>query len=211
MVIATSEGIKKELIEIRPQIDPDCILVKPNAIDVERFPALERSEPEAGAPFRLACACRIKPKKGLLHLVEAVHLLQRRGLQEELHPVGDADEWSQESRDYKGALDQRISDLDLWGTAHLNGQQNKEGVRRFLNIGHLFIAPFVETETGDKDGIPTALLESMATGLPAVAANAGSIAEVIDDGQDEVFVPQRDPGALANAIEALLREPGRRR
>ena len=45
----------------------------------------------------------------------------------------------------------------------------------------------------------------MATGLPSVATDAGSITEVIEDGQDGVLVPQRDSRALANAIETLLR------
>ena len=125
--------------------------------------------------------------------------------------MGTVDEWSQASRDYKRMLDQRISERELWGKVHLEGRQNLDGVQRFLGMAQLFVAPFVETETGDKDGIPTALLEGMATGLPAVATDAGSITEVIEDGREGVLVSQRDPVALANAIEALLRDSGRRR
>jgi glycosyltransferase involved in cell wall biosynthesis len=211
VVIATSERIKQELLDIAPQANPNRILVKPNAIDTEHFVSLERAEPEANAPFRLVCVSRIEPKKGLLYLVEAVHLLRQRGLRVEAHLVGTTDDWSEASRDYKRKLDQRISELDLWGTVHLEGRQNAEGVLRFLRLAHLFVAPFVETESGDKDGIPTAVLEGMATGLPAVATDAGSITEVIDDGRDGVLVPQRDAVALANAIEDLLRDPDRRR
>jgi glycosyltransferase involved in cell wall biosynthesis len=74
----------------------------------------------------------------------------------------------------------------------------------------MFVAPFVETESGDKDGIPTALLEGMSSGLPAVATDAGSIREVVDEGRDGLIVPQRQPEALADAIEALLADPARR-
>ena len=137
-------------------------------------------------------------------------LLRQRGLLVEAHLVGAADEWSEASRDYKRKLDQRISELNLWGIVHLEGRQNMEGVLRFLGFAHVFVAPFVETEFGDKDGIPTALLEGMATGLPVVATDAGSITEVVDDGRDGVLVSQRDPVALANAIEALLRDADRR-
>ena len=84
-------------------------------------------------------------------------------------------------------------------------------MRHLLGIAQLFVAPFVETEEGDKDGIPTALLEGMATGLPAVATDAGSIPEVIEDGRDGVLVSQHDPVALADAIDLLLRHPERRR
>jgi glycosyltransferase involved in cell wall biosynthesis len=155
--------------------------------------------------------CRIEPKKGLLDLVEAVHLLRERGVRVEAHLVGTVDEWSEASRDYKRKLDQRISELGLWGTVHLEGRQNLDGVLRFLRIAHLFVAPFVETESGDKDGIPTAVLEGMATGLPAVATDAGSMMEVIEDGVDGLLLPQHDPVALSKRIEALLRDRERRR
>ena len=206
LIIATSQRIKRELLEIAPNADQTRILVKPNGIDAESFPRVERANPENGAPFRLVSVCRIEPKKGLLDLVEAVHLLRQRGLPVEAHLVGTVDEWSEASRDYKRKLDQRISELKLWGTVHLEGRHNLDGVLRFLRIAHLFVAPFVETESGDKDGIPTAILEGMATGLPVIATNAGSISEVIDDDRDGVLVPQRDPATMANTIEALLRD-----
>jgi glycosyltransferase involved in cell wall biosynthesis len=50
----------------------------------------------------------------------------------------------------------------------------------------------------------------MATGLPVVATNAGSITEVIEDDRDGVMVSQRNPVALADGIEALLRDPVQR-
>jgi glycosyltransferase involved in cell wall biosynthesis len=207
IVIATSERIKHELLGIAPQVDPNRILVKPNGIDPECFPIFERAEPVEGEPFHLVSVCRIEPKKGIIDLVEAVSLLRLRGLNVEAHIVGSVDEWSQASREYKRMLDQRISELNLWGKVHLEGRQNFQGVVRFLGLAHLFVAPFVETDLGDKDGIPTALLEAMATSLPAVTTDAGSITEVIKDGRGGVVVPQRSPTALANAVEALLRDP----
>ena len=210
VVVATSERIKRELIELAPQADAGRIIVKPNGIDTDRFALRERSEPDDGKPFRLVTVCRIEPKKGLIELVEAVGLLRDRGCPVETHLVGAPDEWSADSRDYKRRLDQRISDLNLWGTVHMEGRQGAEGVQRMLGQAHLFVAPFVETASGDKDGIPTALLEGMATGLPAVATDAGSIPEVIENGRDGVLVPQRNPAALADAIESLLKDPERR-
>jgi colanic acid/amylovoran biosynthesis glycosyltransferase len=112
---------------------------------------------------------------------------------------------------YKGRLDALITERGLWGKVHLEGRQDQDGVRRFLDIAHVFVAPFVETETGDKDGIPTSLLEAMACGLPAVATDAGSISEVITTPEEGVVVPQRSPQAMASAIEALLSDPARRR
>jgi glycosyltransferase involved in cell wall biosynthesis len=211
IIIATSERIKGELLTLAPHVDPNRILVKPNGIDPEQFPIVERSEPAAGEPFRIATVCRIEPKKGLLDLVDAVSLLRQRGLCVEAHVVGAVDEWSDASREYKAKLDQRITELGLWGTVHLEGRKNLEEIKRFLRISQLFVAPFVETESGDKDGVPTALLEAMATGLAAVVTDAGSIPEVVDHGQNGIVVPQRNARALADAIEALLHDQARRR
>jgi glycosyltransferase involved in cell wall biosynthesis len=210
LVIATSERIKRELLSLAPRADASHILVKPNGIDTACFPVMRRHEPTAGAPFRLVTVCRIEPKKGLLDFVEAVKLLRSGGINVEAHIVGTTDDWSQASRDYKSAVDRKISELDLWGKVHLEGRQNLDGVLRFLGIAHVFIAPFVETDTGDKDGVPTALLEGMATGLPAVATDSGSITEVIDDGRNGLVGPQGNSTALAKAIAALLEDPMRR-
>jgi len=210
LVVATSERIRGELMALAPHVDHDKILVKPNGIDVERFPLLPRREPEDGEPFRVITVARIEPKKGLLDLVEAIHLLRDRGLRVEAHIIGVADDWSQESVEYKHRLDRRITELGLWGTVHLEGRRNLDGILRFHGMSHLFVAPFVETKSGDKDGIPTALLEGMSTGLPVVATDAGSITEVVENGREGLIVPQRDPAAMADAIEELLRDGSER-
>ena len=56
------------------------------------------------------------------------------------------------------------------------------------------------------ENCPMALLEAMATGIPAVAARVGGVPEVAPEGT-ALLVPPRDPGALAEAIAALLDDP----
>ena len=209
IVVATSNRIKRELIGIAPHVDPSRIVVKPNAIDSKRFPVSRRKEPDAGQPYRLVCVSRIEPKKGTLYLVEAVRHLLDRNIQVTAHVLGGVDQ-NAASQEYAQAVEARIRDLNVGGAVHLEGRKSEAEIRQFLTEAHLFVAPFVETESGDKDGIPTALLEAMATGIPAVATDAGSITEVIDHGQDGVIVPQRDSPGLAAAIEELLASPERR-
>ncbi len=211
VVVATSARIKQELAALAPHVSPDKIVVKPNAIDSEHFPVVERPQPGPEWPWRLVCVARIEPKKGLLHLAEAMRILKHeRGRRVELHLVGEPDRGNAASQAYAKELSDFCQQHSLWGTVHLEGRKPQTEVRRFLEGSHVFVAPFVETDAGDKDGIPTALLEAMATGIVVVTTDAGSMAEVVTHDVDGVRVPQRDGRALADAIERLLDDPGRR-
>lgn len=55
------------------------------------------------------------------------------------------------------------------------------------------------------------LAEAMAAGTPVVASACGGIPEIVADGETGVLVPPRDPGAIAEALVALLGDSGRRR
>ena len=203
IVVATSSRIKRELLKIAPNADPKRILVKPNAIDSRRFPVVERPEPAAGRPFQIACVSRIEPKKGIVYLAEAVRHLLDAGVNVSVHVLGGVDDKA-EFQEYARTVESRIATLGVGQALILEGACSPAKVRRFLEESHLFVAPFIETETGDKDGIPTALLEAMASGLPIVATDAGSISEVVTSGREGLLVEQRNGSALADAIRSLL-------
>jgi glycosyltransferase involved in cell wall biosynthesis len=63
---------------------------------------------------------------------------------------------------------------------------------------------------GEHEGIPIAIMEAMAAGLPVVSTLTGSIDELVTPGTG-TLVPQRDPQALADALEPLLRSNELRR
>jgi glycosyltransferase involved in cell wall biosynthesis len=57
------------------------------------------------------------------------------------------------------------------------------------------------------EGIPIALMEAMAAGVPVVASRLSGIPELVRDGVSGLLVPERDPVALAAAMERLARDP----
>ena len=61
------------------------------------------------------------------------------------------------------------------------------------------------------EGLPVALLEAMAYGLPAVVSPVGGIPDAFEDGRHGYFVPPDDPDALADLLGALLADPERAR
>ncbi len=209
VVVATSRRIKEELRQLAPGADADRIVVKPNAVDVTQFVPRVHGETPTGQPFRLVCACRIEPKKGLIYLVEAMAMLRRDGHPVKLHLLGAPDD-NAVSQGYAQELDALIARHGLGAVVHREGRKTGAEVKAFFARSDLFVAPFIETDSGDKDGIPTVLLEAMAAGLPVVATDAGSITEVIDDGWDGFLVPQRDPAGLAKAISRLRHDAAAR-
>lgn len=205
IVVATSQRIKAELGAIGGGRFDGKILVKPNGIDVARFAfvAPETRLAAGGVPEVIAVN-RIEPKKGLIHLIDALGLLKARGVVVRLNLVGGADAHTPSSADCYQQLLARIEQLQLGDAVVLHGVKQQHEFAPLMARSRVFVAPYVEVNSGDKDGIPTAVLEAMSSGLPVVATDAGSIHECVADGVEGLAVPQRDPERLADAIARLL-------
>jgi glycosyltransferase involved in cell wall biosynthesis len=90
----------------------------------------------------------------------------------------------------------------------MHGFLPQERIAELLRTVDAFVAPYVELPNGDKDGIPTSLLEAMAAGVPAICSDAGSILEAVDDQVEALVAPGGDPELMARAALRLLDEPG---
>jgi len=64
--------------------------------------------------------------------------------------------------------------------------------------------PSIVHSTGDRDGIPTVIMEALLHRLPVVASDVSGVSEVIRNGETGLLVQQRDPPALAKAIRTVL-------
>ncbi|HUV37589.1 MAG TPA: glycosyltransferase family 4 protein [Patescibacteria group bacterium] len=91
--------------------------------------------------------------------------------------------------------------LDLCGVLELTGY--RRDVPAILSLFDLFVLPSY------REGMPRALLEAMATGIPVVATDIRGCREEVVDGETGLLVPPRDPEALAAAITRLLADPPR--
>ena len=80
-----------------------------------------------------------------------------------------------------------------------------------MRAADLFVLPCRVAADGDRDALPTVLLEAMAAGLPCVSTPINGVPEIIEHGRTGVLVPENDPRALAAAIRSLLEDPVRRR
>lgn len=165
-----------------------------NGLELERFPFRPRAT-ISGTPHLLGVG-RLVEKKGFELLIEAARRLRDSGTECRVDIVGDGP--------LRDTLQNLISSYQLDDVVHLLGPRTQEEVRTLLGEADLFVAPFVVGTDGNADGLPTVLLEAMATGIPCIAGDVTAVGEVIRTGETGWLVPSGDVDALlACVVEAL--------
>lgn len=174
---------------------PSAKLVRsPIGIRLDRFTFHARAW-SAREPLRLLSTARLVEKKGIEYAVRAVAVLAARGVSLQYRIVGDGP--------LRESLQRLAQDLGAAGAITFVGAQPREAVIRELAGCHVFLFPSVKAADGDQEGQGMALVEAQASGAPCVATRSGGIPEVLEDGSNGYLVPERDPAAIADAIERL--------
>ncbi len=202
VLVATSRRIAAELQAFEPAAQPR-VLIKANAINTANFAPRPDNGENSDGTMQLLCVCRIDPKKGIEYLLSASRLLLDRGLRVHVRIVGAPDAHCEAAQAYARTLAMQVAQDRLGDAVSFMGQRNHGEIRAELVRASVFVAPYVDLANGDKDGIPTAVLEAMASACAIVTTDAGSLAEIIDDEEQGLVVAQRDALALANAIHRL--------
>lgn len=149
---------------------------------------------------RVLAVGRLDPIKGFGHLVAACGELARRGEPVDCRIVGDGP--------LRAPLQAAIDAAGLGDSVRLMGALPQAQVQRWLESSDVFVLPSVVTPEGDRDGIPVALMEAMARGLPVVSTTVSGIPELVAHGLEGLLVPPGDPSALADAIGRQLADRG---
>jgi colanic acid/amylovoran biosynthesis glycosyltransferase len=169
-----------------------------NSVDLRR---LGSPETNGGRERNVVLSvARMIEKKGLSDLVAACGILARRGVPHRLEVVGE------------GPLRRELETAaarDGVPASFLGALPNERVVERYRRAT-VFCLPCVVAESGDRDALPTSVLEAMALGLPVVTTSLNGLAEAVVHEQTGLVVPGRDPELLADALERLLGDPGLR-
>jgi glycosyltransferase involved in cell wall biosynthesis len=163
-----------------------------NGLDLERF----RYTAPATRPPLIVSVSRLVEKKGIDTLIDACALLRAAGRDFHCAIAGSGPEHA--------ALAAQIARLDLHNQVSLVGPLPQGQVIDLVQTAAVFAAPCVVGADGNRDGLPTALLEAMALGTPCVATDVTGIPELVRHGVTGLIVPERDPAALAGALDRLL-------
>ena len=137
--------------------------------------------------------------KGHRYLIEACSLLGAKGVDFLCEIIGEGPLLSElKLQIFKSNLRQRVV---------LAGGMSRDAVADQLARTDIFILPSVRAARGSREGIPVALMEAMAAGLPVVASRISGIPELVKDGRTGLLVMPRDSHGIARAIEVLINDP----
>ncbi len=153
-------------------------------------------------PYRLLTVARITEKKGLPTVYHALRILADQQVLFQHSLIGDGDD-----REQILAL---IKKLNLESSCRLLGTKPHSEVLEQFKRSDLFVLGCEIAESGDRDGIPNVLVESLAMGVPAVSTNVSALPELLIDGRTGVTVEPQNSAAFAEAILHLLTDSGLR-
>lgn len=148
---------------------------------------------------RIVTVAGLREFKGHRYLLDALELLRGRGRDVACHLVGD------------GPLRDELMAAAAGNKAVVfHGAVDVDAALDLVRSSTLFVMPSIMLPDGRRDGIPVALIEAMALGVPVISTTVSGIPELVRNGDTGVLVPPRDAPALADAIESLLDDPDRR-
>lgn len=163
-----------------------------NGLDLDDF----RYAPPVQRNRTIVAVGRLIEKKGFSDLIDACRLLRDRGVSLRCEILGGGE--------LLDTLRQQIATYRLEDAVQLLGPQPQAEVIRCIRGASVMAAPCVVGNDGNRDGLPTVLLEAMALGTPCVSTPVTGIPEAIKHGETGMLVPERDPAALADSIAGLL-------
>ncbi|MEM1116388.1 MAG: glycosyltransferase [Bacteroidota bacterium] len=162
----------------------------PNGVDLDFWAA---AQPCPAAPATVVAVGRLEPVKGFDVLIEAVRRL-RVARDVRLHLIGDGRQ--------RGALERQAAEAGLADAVTFAGHLDPEGVRDAFRAASVFALP------SRSEGLPLALIEAQAAGLPVVATRVGGVPDQVPHPAG-ILVEPDDPAALAEALGTTLANPQR--
>lgn len=174
------------------------IVVHYSGINVDQFAYKERSLPADG-PIRIIYVGRLVEKKGADMLIKAFYRVHQAFPQARLSLIGDGE--------LKHQLKRLSKTLRLEKYVEFLGSLPHQEITKQLDQAHIFCLPSMTDRTGNMEGIPNAIKEAMASGLPVVSSSHSGIPELIQDGVNGHLVAEKDIDGLARKLNDLIRKP----
>jgi len=191
-VITVSEYNKKYLSEKFQHAGPKLYKIY-NGIDLKQFIPKERLPSE---PFTFLCVARIVEKKGHKFLIDACEILKNQNVNFVCKLLG--------AGPLQREIEKSIQEKNLQNVIEILGAQTQDEVLNRFHQSHSYILTCTTGQNGDKDGLPVAMVEALACGLPVITTPMTGNPEVIKDAYNGFLVPFENPEKTAEAMKNLI-------
>ena len=196
LLLVRSESLAQRLVALGG--DARKIRLHRTGIPLAEIAFQQRTPPQDGA-WHCVQACRLIPKKGLTTTLRAFAEFARTFPKATLTVAGEGPQLQE--------LQALATTLDIADRVEFRGFLPQGELRALFARSHFFLHPSEVGPDGDQEGVPNSMLEAMASGLPVVATTHGGIPEAVEHGVSGWLVPERDHGALAQALLTLAKDP----
>jgi colanic acid/amylovoran biosynthesis glycosyltransferase len=196
-MLCRTESLGRDLVALG--CPAEKIAIWRTGVPLAEWRYLPREVPEEGA-WKLLQVCRFVDKKGLDLTLEAFAEIKKRHPKAELTLVGDGPKMAE--------LKAQAERLGLGSSVTFPGFLPQVGVKKLIYQSHLFLHPSRTTADGNREGIPNAALEAMASGMPVIATTHGGFPEAIESGISGVLVEENRADLLAQAALQVMENNG---
>lgn len=193
LFLPVSQSLKRLIVQLG--CDKDKIVALPSGINCHAL-SFSPKILKQGEPVRVITIARLVEKKGIAYAIHAIETIVKSGKSIQYSIIGDGE--------LRGDLEQLIEEKDLTKFVQLLGWKSHENVIRLLKDAHILIAPSVTAMDGDQEGIPNAIKEAMALGLPVIGTQHSGIPEIVEDGVSGFLVQERNAVALADRLSFMI-------
>lgn len=167
-------------------------------IDLDRFPFRwdkENTPPNHREHIKILTVARLIREKGLEYGIRSIHelLTNNPNLNVQYSIIGEGI--------LREQLKELVAELNLVDVVRFLGEADQAEISKQMQEAHIFLLPSIG------EALPVVLMEAQATGLPVVATDVGSVAEIVADGKSGFLVSAQDVIGLANKLEYLIKHP----
>lgn len=191
LMLPISELWASRLLEMGCPLEK--IAVSRMGVDISRFSLRPVKTP--GLPLQIVSVARLTEKKGLHVAIEACRLLKAQGVSFRYRILGIGP--------WERRLHTLIEQFELEDVIEMPGFKPSHEVKAILDDADVFLLPSVTGSDGDMEGIPVALMEAMAVGIPVVSTVHSGIPELVEANKSGWLVPENNAVALAERLGAF--------
>ena len=196
-LITISDYNKRAMLDKNTSLTASKIHVIRCGVDLDAFrPVPDR---RIGEIIQLTSVGSLIEKKGHVFLIRACRELKTWGIRFHCVIIGEGP--------LEPSLRALIHELDVQDEVVLVGRQKQTKVRERLGQTDIFVLACLVTQDGDRDGIPVAIMEAMAMGVPVISTPVTGIPELIQHETTGLLTPEQDARQLAEAILRLSQDP----